>query len=164
LRDYGSCGRRASDASGLFVRKLGTRANRGTDGWVYKIGRRAGTAGAGDATGPFGTGRLRSRQEVLWFYCRLRSGGCQRTLDLTVSPRGSVGRGALLQVRARAYDDNGRGIDAPGTVVRLGSAVATTGPGGTAQLAAPARAGRFRITSTPPAGVVPGFPREVVVR
>ena len=43
LRDFGSCSRRASDGAGLFVRAIGGDANRGQNGWVYKVGRRAAT-------------------------------------------------------------------------------------------------------------------------
>ena len=37
--------------------RIAGERNRGQDGWVYKVGRRAGTAGAADAAGPFGNGR-----------------------------------------------------------------------------------------------------------
>ena len=47
LRDFATCSQRARDASGLFVDKLEGRANRGQDGWVYKIATKLGTAGAG---------------------------------------------------------------------------------------------------------------------
>ena len=64
---------------------IGADLNRGQNGWVYKVGRRAATAGAADPTGAFGNGRLRRGQRVTWFYCRLRAGGCQRTLELRLS-------------------------------------------------------------------------------
>ena len=59
LKDFGSCSRRARDGAGLFVRRIGPDANRGNDGWVYKVGRKVATAGAGDPSGPFGRRRLR---------------------------------------------------------------------------------------------------------
>ena len=60
--------------------------NRGRRGWAYKVGNKAGTTGAADPSGPFGTGRrLRKTQRVLWFYCVLRSRGCQRTLSIRVT-------------------------------------------------------------------------------
>ena len=40
LHDFGSCTRRASDGAGLFVRSIDGDANRGQNGWVYKVGRR----------------------------------------------------------------------------------------------------------------------------
>jgi len=92
LRDFGSCSRHARDAGGLFVRSIRHDRNKGRDGWVYKVGRKAATAGAADPTGPFGTGRrLRSGQRVLWFYCRLSSAGsCQRALAVRPSPEPGV--------------------------------------------------------------------------
>ena len=67
LRDFGGCSRRARDGGGLFVSAIRGEANRGQDGWVYKVGRRAATAGAADPQGPFGRGRLRAGQRVTWF-------------------------------------------------------------------------------------------------
>jgi hypothetical protein len=75
LRDYGACSRRARDAGSLYVSKIGPDRERGNDGWVYKVGRRAATAGAADTGGPFGRGRLRAGQRVTWFYC-VRAGDC----------------------------------------------------------------------------------------
>ena len=70
LTDYGACSRRARDAGALYVRKIGPDRERGRDGWVYKVGRRAGSAGAADPAGSFGTGRLlRGGERVLWFWC-----------------------------------------------------------------------------------------------
>jgi hypothetical protein len=97
LRDFGSCGSAARDAGGLFVRRIGPDANRGNDGWFYKVGRRAGSAGAGDPAGPFGDGRrLRRGDRVIWFWCEAgRDGGCQRTLEIrpsstTIAPGGTL--------------------------------------------------------------------------
>lgn len=163
LRDYGSCGRRAADASGLFVTRIGTEANRGRDGWVYKVGRRAGTAGAGDVAGPFGRGRLRRGARVLWFWCRMgRDGGCQRTLEVTAS-RATAAPGAPVHVLVRGYDDEGRGIAVGGAAVRLGASTATTGDGGTAVLTAPARRGSALLRAQAP-GMVRAFPVRVAVR
>ena len=76
LRDFGACSTRPRDGGGLFVHAIRGDRNRGQHGWVYKVGRRAATAGAADPGGPFGRGRLRTGQRVTWFYCRLRDGGC----------------------------------------------------------------------------------------
>ena len=62
LRDFGSCSRRARDSGQLFVRSIRKDRNRGLDGWVYKVGRKAATAGAADPAGPFGRGRLQERR------------------------------------------------------------------------------------------------------
>ena len=84
-------------------------------GWVYKVGRRAATAGAGDPTGPFGRGRLRAA-----------SGCCGSTAarPATASARwrceASVGRGGEVTVRVTGYDDNGRGVPVEGATVKLG--------------------------------------------
>ena len=43
LRDFGSCSRRAADGAGLFVESIRGDGNRGQNGWVYKVGRRAAT-------------------------------------------------------------------------------------------------------------------------
>ena len=122
LRDFGSCSRHASDGSGLFVSGIGADRNKGQNGWTYKVGRRAGTAGAADPSGPFGTGhRLRKGQRVTWFYCRLVSGGCQRTLEL--KPAAEPG-GVVTTVRG--YDDRGHGVAVAGASVRLGGATQLT--------------------------------------
>jgi hypothetical protein len=161
LRDYGSCGRRPADAASLFVKRLGPDRNRGRDGWVYKVGRRVGSAGAGDVAGPFGTGRrLRGGDRVLWFWCDAQaSGGCQRTLE-AVPEHTTAAPGEALRVTVRGYDDNGRGRAAAGATVRLGSATALTGPDGVATVNVP-EAGRLRLTAEQD-GAVRAFPREVV--
>src|SRR3954454_14534322 len=83
LKDFGSCSRHPRDATQLFVRSIRHDKNRGRRGWEYKVGHKAGTTGAADPSGPFGNGkRLRNRQRLVWFFCVLRSGGCQRTLEL----------------------------------------------------------------------------------
>ena len=113
LRDFGSCSRRPRDGAGLFVRGIGPDRNRGRDGWVYKVGRRVATAGAADPSGPFGRGRLRGGQRVTWFYCRLGSRGCQRTLVLRLRSE----PGAVVAT-VRGYDDEGEGVPVEGATVR----------------------------------------------
>lgn len=163
VRDYGgSCSRSARDGAALFVTRVGPDRNRGRDGWEYKVGTRAGTAGAADPAGPFGTGPLRSGTPVTWFWCRLsRSGSCQRTL--AVSSRRSVGRGGRLRVRVRAYDDAGRAIAARGARVALGGRHARTNRRGIAVLRAASRAGRVRLTATR-RGMVRAFDHRIRVR
>jgi hypothetical protein len=130
LRDFGSCSSRPRDGAGLFVAAIGGDRNRGQDGWVYKVGRRGATAGAADPSGPFGRGRLRSGQRVTWFYCRLRGGGCQRTLELEAS---AVPGGAAVTVRG--YDDDGRGVPVEGATVSAAGASGMTAADGGVRLA-----------------------------
>jgi hypothetical protein len=161
IRDAGACGRRARDATALYVFRVGRERAKGSAGWVYKVGNRAGIAGAGDPAGPFGTGRgLRAGQRVLWFWC-VQAGGCQRTLDARADRR-SAAPGETLRVTVRGYDDAGAGIPVAGATVRLGAASATTGPDGVAALTVPAAHGRLRLRAQR-AGMVPAFPREVTV-
>ena len=156
LRDYGSCSRRPRDAAGLFVYAIGPDRNRGHSGWVYKVGRRAATAGAADPSGPFGSGRLRPRQRVLWFYC-LRAGDCQRTLAVRPRPEGP----GAVGVRVVGYDDAGSAVAVAGATVRLGGFSALTDGSGRARFdVAP---GRYRVFAAK-RGMVSSFPERVVVR
>jgi hypothetical protein len=139
LHDFGSCTRKASDGAGLFVRSIGGEANRGQNGWVYKVGRRAASAGAADPGGPFGRGLLRAGQRVTWFYCRMRDGGCQRT---------------------RGYDDQGDGVAVAGAEVSAGGASAQTDSSGVARLALPA--GGYRAVATK-SGLVRSFAERAEV-
>jgi len=161
LRDYGACSLRARDAGSLYVSKIGSDRESGSDGWVYKVGRRPGSAGAADPAGSFGTGRLlRDGQRVLWFWCvKDPADACQRTLE-TTSAR-SVAPGAPLAVTVRGYDEAGKGVVVAGAVVRLGAVTAVTGPDGVATLTAPA-AGRYRLQAEKP-GMVLSFPVRVTV-
>ena len=129
LRDFGACSSRARDAAGLLVTGIGPDRNRGQRGWVYKVGRRAATAGAGDTGGPFGRGRPRAGQRVTWFYC-VRAGDCQRTLELTTKPA----TGGIV-ARVRGYDDNGDGVAVVGATVTAGQVTGITGPDGRVQMA-----------------------------
>ena len=163
LHDFGSCSRRPADANLLFVDRIGSERNAGSDGWVYKVGNKAGTADASDPAGPFGTGRgLRSGQRVLWFWCTLGAGAhCPPTLAVVVdAPRASPG--APIRATVTAYDDDGKGTPAAGAAVTLGGASATAGPDGTATLAAPPAAGAYDVTASA-SGDVPGFPATVEV-
>jgi hypothetical protein len=156
LRDFGSCSLRPRDGAGLFVSGIRRDLNRGRNGWVYKVGRRAATAGAADPAGPFGSGGLRSGQRVTWYYCALRAGGCQRTLGLRTrtTPGG-------LAVTVRGYDDEGRGVAIEGAIVRAGGLDAITDANGIVRLAlAP---GRYRVLAEK-LGLVRSFAERVVVR
>jgi hypothetical protein len=131
LHDYGTCSSKPRDAAGLFVRKLGTDANAGQDGWVYKVGHKSGTAGAADPTGAFGHGKLHFGAHVLWFYCQMQGSSCQRTLSfdqITTQPPGGV------EVKVSAYNDRGKGIPAAGVTVHVDSATGVTDANGIAHI------------------------------
>jgi hypothetical protein len=155
LRDFGSCGRRARDAGGLFVVAIRHDRNRGQRGWVYKVGRRAGTAGAADPSGPFGSGRLRSGRRVVWFYC-VRATDCQRTLAV----RARVESDGRVTATVVGYDDAGDGVRVAGATVRLGSLSAVTDADGRASLTPPP--GSYRMFARKP-GLVRSFPERVIV-
>ena len=103
LRDFGTCSLRASDGGGLFVRGIRGDANRGQDGWVYKVGRRAATAGAADPAGPSGAAG-----------CARASGspgstaGCGRAASGRSSSSCRPSRDGVASVRG--YDDAGDGV------------------------------------------------------
>jgi hypothetical protein len=154
LRDYGRCGRRPADASGLYVRRIGPDRGRGQDGWVYKVGRRTPSTGAADTSAR----RLRGGDRVLWFWCDAQpTGGCQRTLEATPD-RSTAAPGETIRVTVRGYDDNGRGKAIEGATVRLGDATALTGADGVASVTVPPGGGTL-VAEKP--GTVRSFPREV---
>jgi hypothetical protein len=154
LRDYGRCGRRPRDATGLYVTRIAGERERGRGGWVYKIGRRTPGTGAADTSR-----RLHHGQRVTWFWCEQDDmGGCPRTLDATPE-RTTAAPGDALRVRVRGYDDFGRGVDVAGATVRLGSATAVTGGDGVAVLTV-VEGGRLEATKE---GLIRAFPREVTV-
>jgi hypothetical protein len=130
FHDYGDCSGRAADSAGLFVESIRGERNRAQDGWVYKVGRRLATAGAADPAGPFGDGRLRAGQRVLWFYCRQRSAGtCQRSLEIDTAVEGRQ-----LSVTVTGYDDAGDGVTVKGATVVVGDQRASTDADGRATL------------------------------
>jgi hypothetical protein len=154
LRDFGACSTRPRDAAGLLVTGVGPDRNRGQRGWVYKVGRRAATAGAGDMGGPFGRGRLRRGQRVTWFYC-VRAGDCQRTLEVKTSPTAG---GIVATVRG--YDDAGDGIPIEGATVTASGVTGVTGADGRVQLALPS--GTHRLVARKD-GLVRSFSERVEV-
>ena len=127
LHDYGWCSPKPQDATALYVRRIRKDGAKGLNGWVYKIGNKASSAGAGDPAG-----RVKSGTRITWFYCRMGSRGCQRTLGLSAKALG----GRQVRVTVRAYDDNGKGRAARGATVHVGSAAATTDSHGAATLTA----------------------------
>jgi hypothetical protein len=154
IRDYGRCGRRPRDATGLYVSKVAGERERGRGGWVYKVGRRAPSLGAADVSR-----RLRDGQRVMWFWCEQdATGGCQRTLEAQPD-RTAAAPGETLTVRVRGYDDLGRGVAVEGATVRLGSATAVTGPDGVAVLTV-VDGGALHAEKD---GMIRAFPQRVVV-
>jgi hypothetical protein len=157
FHDYGACSGRPADSSGLFVKAIRKHRNKGRDGWVYKLRRKLATAGAADPAGPFGNGRLRNGEQVVWFYCRqFESGSCQRSLELEVT----AGIAGAVAVKVVGYDDAGEGIAVAGAKVFAdGAGVAVTGSDGIA---------RFTLTpgvkhsvQAKRTGMVPSFPVRV---
>ncbi len=163
LRDYGDCSLDPADSGQLFVTTVGGFANRGADGWEYKVNERSGTTGAGDPTGAFGNGQLlRGGDRVLWFWCTMTaSGDCQRTLVIGVSSS-RVAPGARLTVTVAGDDNEGRGVAVRGATVSLAGARAVTNTHGQAVLATPRTGGSVSITAQAP-GLVPAFPQTVDV-
>jgi hypothetical protein len=130
FHDYGACSRRPADSAGLFVKSIRGERNRNQDGWVYKVGRKLATAGAADPAGPFGSGRLRAGDDVIWFYCRqLRTGSCQRSLEVDTAIDGR-----RLSVTVTGYDDAGEGKSIAGAKVVAGGERTTTDGDGKANL------------------------------
>jgi hypothetical protein len=156
LRDYGACSRRARDAEQLFVRGIGPDVNKGFDGWVYKVGSKLATAGAADPSGPFGRGRLKDKQKVLWFYCRLVERSCQRTLNASVT---SPAPGEV-RVAVRSADDQGKNVLAPGATVHVGMQTFTADEFGQVKVTVPP--GTYRVYAER-AGEIRSFAERVQV-
>ena len=154
LRDFGACSMRPRDSAGLLVTAIRSDRNRGQRGWVYKVGRRAATAGAADMAGPFGRGRLREGQRVTWFYC-VRAADCQRTLEVRAI---AVAGGIVATVRG--YDDTGEGEPVEGATVTTSSVTGLTGADGRVQIALPS--GTHRVVARKD-GLVRSFSERVEV-
>jgi hypothetical protein len=127
LHDYGSCSSNARDAAGLYVKRIRKDGAKGVNGWVYKVGSKASSAGAGDPAG-----RVTSGARITWLYCHMGSNGCQRTLALTGKPLG----GGQVRVSVRAYDDNGKSRAASGATVHVGNVTAKADSHGNATISA----------------------------
>lgn len=155
LRDYGACGKRAAAASGLYVRGVAGERAQGADGWVYKRGHRAPPSGAADLAS-------RTRGRILWFWCRMGKAGCQRTLETTaLADVGTAGQD--LDVRVRAYDDQGKGVPAAGSTVTVGhDAAAVADADGIAHVRLGAETGTLGVVATQP-GRIRSFVEKVEV-
>jgi hypothetical protein len=155
LRDYGSCSSRPSDSTGLYVRRIGADRARGRNGWVYKVGNRAPSIGAADPAA-----RLRAGDRLLWFYCRMGRGGCQRSLVVSVAHR--VALGGRVTARVRGYDDRARSVPVAGAVVHIAGASFRTAASGSVTFNAPAEPGSYEVHATA-RGLVRSFPEVVRV-
>ncbi len=162
IKDFGSCSKKlAANSSQLFVNKVGSYPNKGSDGWFFKVNDKAGTTGSADPSGPFGSGRLSSGDRVVWFYCKYKkgSGSCQRTLRLISSA--SARKGKTYKIKVVGYDDSKRGRAISKVRASIGGQTATTDKKGRAFLK-PLRKGKFKLFASRK-GMVSAFPRKVRV-
>ena len=113
--------------AGCSSRRLGPDRNRGQNGWVYKVGRRAGSNGAADTAGPFGNGAAaRRRPAAVVLLPPGREGlpahaGGQARPDRRRRRRDAAGDRARLRRPGQGRGGRGRARS------RLGSASAVTG-------------------------------------
>lgn len=167
LSAFAPCDLNPATGESLFVTKIDgvalSAAEKGTyNGWVFKVGNRGGTAGAGNEKGPFGNGRkLADGARVLWYWCVYAGEACQRTLAVSAAHT-RVKAGGSLAVTVEAYNEQGVGIAAPGATVTLGHHSATAGAGGKATIVAPDRPGTYQLSARQ-SGLVTAFQRPIVV-
>jgi hypothetical protein len=136
LKDFAKCSTNPVASAGLFVDRIGTTTNTGISGWSFKVNNRAGTAGAADTSGPFGTGHLAGGEKVVWFWCVYDANwACQRSLSVTAPA--TAASGSTVTVSVAAYDDAGASVPASRVKVTVGKATATTGTDGNARLKVP---------------------------
>lgn len=157
LKDYGSCSKRPADAGGLYVARIRRDAAKGVNGWVYKVGNKAASAGAGDPSGPFGKGLLKPGARVTWFFCHMGATGCQRTLAVKPEVLG----GGQLRVTVRGYDDRAKARPIADATVHAGDATATTDSNGVATLSVPPGTTPVYATAK---GLVRSFREQIDVR
>ena len=137
------------DPASMFVTGIRHDANHGQAGWEYKVGHAAPSFGAGDPGG-----RLRSGEQLLWFWC-LRASSCQRTLSVTTQVRGRMD-----QFHVVGYDDNGHGRAISGATVHVGALKKVTNSHGwTSASLAP---GQYQVFATK-SGMVRSFSSKVGV-
>ncbi|CAB4862792.1 MAG: hypothetical protein F2799_01365 [Actinobacteria bacterium] len=168
LKDFGRCSMNTSASAGLFLDKLVNTTNTGTSGWTFKVNNRAGTAGAADPSGPFGSGPLTTGDKVIWFWCVFDANwACQRNLVL-VAPT-TAATGSSISVSVRAYDDAGTWVPAVGARVSLGTAKVVTGQSGTVAIQAPSTPGSYLLKAVDATGSsrggqrAPSFPTALAV-
>ena len=149
IKDFGSCSMKSADSASLFVDSLAGFSGTGMEGWSYKVGGKAGTAGAADPAGPFGGGLLRNGAQVLWFWCVYDpvTYECQRSLRINVPAL--VKANTAFAVSVSALDDSGSAIAAAGARVSITGAPSTvvTGADGKATFSL-AGVGNHTVTAT----------------
>ncbi len=163
IKDFGSCSKQvAASSSQLFVNKIGSFSNKGSDGWFFKVNDKAGTTGSADPSGPFGNGRLSSGDRVAWFYCKYKksSGSCQRTLRLVSNT--TARKGKRYKVKVVGYDNSKHGRAIRKARVSLGGQTVVTDKNGRASFT-PRRNGKLKLTASR-RGMVPAFPVQVMVK
>ena len=143
------------DSAGLLVTGIGPDRNRGQRGWVYKVGRRAATAGAGDTGGPFGRGRLRRgpARDLVLLRARGRLPAHARVEDEPDGRRRRRDACAATTTRATASPVEGASVTAAGVT-------GLTGADGRVQLALPS--GTHRLVARKD-GLVRSFSERVEV-
>jgi hypothetical protein len=136
LKDFAKCSTNPVASAGLFVDRIGTTTNTGSSGWSFKVNDRAGTAGAADSAGPFGTGHLVGGEKVVWFWCVYDANwACQRSL--AISAPATAAAGSTVTVIATAFDDAGASVPAARVKVTVGKATGITSSAGTVQIKVP---------------------------
>ena len=124
-------------------------AARGADGWVYKVGRRAGTRGRGRPAGPVrDAAKLRGAQRVLWFWCVQAAARPASARSRSPRPRDGRRRARCCASRCAATTTTGAacrsaGRDGP---ARLGDG-ASPDANGVAHGGCARRAGAARLTA-----------------
>ena len=148
IKDFGACSRKPADSASLYVSSIRAVAGTGMEGWSYKVNNRAGTAGAADPTGPFGSGLLKANSRVLWFWCVYdpTTYACQRNLVITAPTHASVG--VAFTVSVKACDDSNSCVAAANARVSIdGAQSSVTTSAGTASFN-PNVAGKHVITAS----------------
>ena len=148
IKDFGNCSRNPLDSAMLFVDSVRGLAGTGMQGWSYKVNNRAGTAGAADPNGPFGSGTVRHGSRILWFWCTYdpTTYACQRNLEV-VGPT-MISAGSRFTVSVLAFDDAGTSIPAADVNVTVGSSLsAVTNATGKVRFTAPRAKGTYSVNA-----------------
>lgn len=156
VRDFGTCSRKnVRDSAQLFVDSIGQEANRGSNGWVYKINGLLTAFGAADPAGQ----KLRNGDRLLWMYCIHKKAGCQRSLEIDYNKPGSTD--TSLTVTVSGLDDRARPKPIAGATVKLGETSAVTDGRGSAVL--PLEQGKPQHLTAEKEGLAPAFPVHIQV-
>lgn len=159
--DYSGCGLRPSSSGRLYLSGLGADRATGAAGWVYDLNGKRGTNGAAERSGPFGRGRLKDGQRLVWSWCHADTdpdGSCGPALRLTVPRTADPAAPLSVRVAERSGPEGEERevLSRAGTVVIVATTLAgaelaraTTDGQGLASLSVPpATRGRIRVTAT----------------